>query len=155
MVESRDYTATSVKGYEIVEEAESSAQVTQADIDAKYSFSSAMVDGFGMGKSIEGLINAAFATYDEDNSYNITFGTTYVDSKDVEGSVTTVSYYTEKINPSYASVYHYSYEFGYDANGKLSYANFVQDSFDSEAYNFDTHSLNYGYTASNKYFYTC
>ena len=149
-----NYTATTVTGYEIVDEAESYAQVTQDDVDAYYSFASATVNGFGMGTSIDGLIEAAFETFDEENSYNITFGTTYVDNSDFEGSVTSVSYFTEKITPYYSSVYEYSYSFGYDADGYLSYANFIQSTYDEGAYDYETHSLNYGYIPSGTYYYT-
>ena len=137
-------TITGITGYEIVDEVLNPySEMTQDEVDAELGFASGTTDGFALATSLEALWECAFENYDAEYSYNLSATKTYSSAGVTDYVYSSISYISE-IPSSWGgapSVYCYTIDLGYDANGKVNYALFTQDSYDSysENYDFDAH----------------
>ena len=137
-------TISGIIGYEIVDEVINPySEMTQDEVDAELGFASGTTDGFALATSLEALWECAFENYDAEYSYNLSATKTYSSAGVTDYVYSSISYISE-VPSSWGgapSVYCYTIDLGYDANGKVNYALFAQDSYDSysENYDFDLH----------------
>ena len=126
-----------IRGYNIVEEVESPAEITQSEVDTTLGFASGTIDGFGCAKSLTGLFEGIFANYDPEYSYGVSYNTLVNGS---EISILYFSYYTEPTSEWSTTVYKYTSSIFFNTSSRIVGASFTQDAYYGSNYNFETHS---------------